>query len=78
MRRFALLLVLPCLALAAQDGPATFRTKVRVVNVPCTVRDRQGKYVSNLTQADFVVRENGVEQKVSYFAAPQDDPRSGS
>jgi VWFA-related protein len=74
MRRFALLLVLPGLALAAQDDPATFRTKVRVVNVPCTVRDRQGKYVSNLTQADFVVREDGVEQKVSYFAAPQDDP----
>lgn len=74
MRRFALLLVLPGLALAAQDDPATFRSKVRVVNVPCTVRDRQGKYVSNLTQTDFVVREDGVEQKVSYFAAPQDDP----
>ena len=58
---------------AAQDSPPAFRAAVRVVNVPCTVRDRQGTYVSNLTKDDFTIREDGVEQKVSYFAAPGED-----
>jgi len=58
----------------AQDQPQAFRAGVRVVNVPCTVRDRQGNYVSNLTQEDFAIREEGVEQKLSYFAAPGGDP----
>lgn len=58
---------------AAQDSRPEFRATVRVVNVPCTVRDRQGNYVSNLTKEDFTVREDGVEQKVSYFAAPGED-----
>ncbi|MGA9623747.1 MAG: VWA domain-containing protein, partial [Bryobacteraceae bacterium] len=58
---------------AAQDSRPEFRAAVRVVNVPCTVRDRQGNYVSNLTKDDFTVREDGVEQKVSYFAAPGED-----
>jgi Ca-activated chloride channel family protein len=58
---------------AAQDGPPTFRAAVRVVNVPCTVRDPQGNYVSHLTKEDFSIREDGVEQKVSYFAAPGED-----
>jgi Ca-activated chloride channel family protein len=63
-----------CAAVAgAQEGPPAFRAAVRVVNVPCTVRDRQGNYVSNLTKDDFTVREDGVEQKVSYFAAPGED-----
>ena len=57
----------------AQEGPATFRAAVRVVNVPCTVRDPQRNYVSNLTKEDFTIREDGVEQKVSYFAAPGED-----
>jgi VWFA-related protein len=66
--------VLLCaVAACAQDNPPTFRTGVRVVNVPCTVRDRQGNYVSNLTKEHFTIREDGVEQKVSYFAAPGED-----
>jgi VWFA-related protein len=71
---FALGPMLLCAAVtAAQDSPPAFRAAVRVVNVPCTVRDRQGNYVPNLTKEDFAVREDGVEQKVSYFAAPGDD-----
>jgi Ca-activated chloride channel family protein len=48
-------------------------TGAQVVNVPCTVRDGQGNYVSNLTKGDFTIREDGVEQKVSYFGAPGED-----
>ena len=63
-----------CAAVAgAQESLPSFRAAVRVVNVPCTVRDRQGNFVSNLTKEDFTIREDGVEQQVSYFAAPGED-----
>jgi len=61
-------------AATAQEPSPAFRTGVRVVNVPCTVRDRQGNYVSNLTKDDFTIRDSGVEQKVAYFSAPGNDP----
>jgi Ca-activated chloride channel family protein len=71
---FALGPALLCAAVTgAQDGVPAFRAAVRVVNVPCTVRDRQGNYLSSLTKEDFTIREDGVEQKVSYFAAPGED-----
>ena len=71
---FALVPVVVGAAVAgAQENPPVFRAGVRVVNVPCTVRDRQGNFVSNLTKEDFTVREDGVEQQVSYFAAPGED-----
>jgi len=37
--------------------------------VPVTVMDRNGKYVPNLHRRDFRVFENGVEQRIAYFAA---------
>jgi Ca-activated chloride channel family protein len=71
---FALGPVLLCaVATCAQENPPAFRAAVRVVNVPCTVRDRHGNYVSNLTKGNFTIREDGVEQEVSYFAAPGED-----
>jgi Ca-activated chloride channel family protein len=72
---FGALLVCP-IAATAQDESPTFRTGVRVVNVPCTVRGPEGHYVSNLTKDDFTIREGGVEQKATYFSAPGDDPLS--
>jgi VWFA-related protein len=47
---------------------ATFTAGVRVVNVFATVRDRQGKIVRNLTQADFILEENGTPQTIRYFS----------
>ena len=71
---FVLAPVLLCAAMAgAQESLPSFRAAVRVVNVPCTVRDRQGNFVSNLTKERFTVREDGVEQPVTYFAAPGED-----
>ena len=71
---FAAGAALLCAAAAgAQDNLPAFRAAVRVVNVPCTVRDGQGDYVSKLTKEDFTIREDGVEQKVTYFAAPGED-----
>jgi len=45
------------------------RAQVDVVNVLCTVRDRngKGKYVEGLKKEDFEVFENNVRQDIQYF-----------
>jgi Ca-activated chloride channel family protein len=39
-----------------------------LVTVPVTVMDRNGSYVPQLQRSDFHIFENGVEQKIAYFA----------
>jgi Ca-activated chloride channel family protein len=39
-----------------------------LVMVPVTVMDRSGRYVPQLQRSDFHIFENGVEQKIAYFA----------
>jgi Ca-activated chloride channel homolog len=39
-----------------------------LVTVPVTVLDRYGRYVPQLQRNDFHIFENGVEQKIAYFA----------
>ena len=46
----------------------TLTVDTALVTVPVTVMDRGGKYVPNLTRRDFHVFENGVEQRIAYFA----------
>ncbi len=43
------------------------RVRVDLVSAPVTVRDLQGDLILNLTQKDFRVYDNGVEQQVSHF-----------
>jgi Ca-activated chloride channel homolog len=44
------------------------RSDTSLVSVPVTVLDRNGKYVPNLKRSDFKIFEDGVEQKIAYFA----------
>lgn len=44
------------------------RTDTALVTVPVTVLDRNGRYVPQLTREQFRLSENGVEQKIAYFA----------
>jgi VWFA-related protein len=53
-------------ALAPSD--ATIKIDVRQVLVPAVVTDRDGHHVTGLTQADFRVFEDGVEQKITAFS----------
>jgi VWFA-related protein len=46
----------------------TLRVNTSLVTVPVSVMDRNGKYVPNLQRRDFRVFDNGVEQRVAYFA----------
>ncbi len=53
---------------------AQFRSEVHLINVGFSVRDAQGKLITNLTQDDFEVVEDGVPQKIAFFARSQDVP----
>ena len=44
------------------------RITARLVSVPISVIDRQGKYVVDLQQKDFRIYEDGVEQPITYFS----------
>jgi VWFA-related protein len=54
-------------AFAWQDPP-DFSTGVRVVSVLATVRDKDGRIVTDLTQDDFIVEEKRRAQPIRYFS----------
>jgi VWFA-related protein len=54
---------------AAQDSQGGIRVQVNLVNLFATVRDKKTKQIiPNLEQSDFKITEDGVEQKISFFA----------
>ena len=59
-------------ARAPQDpqrpAPPQFRTSTTLVPVDVRVLDREGKPVTDLTQADFIVTEDGRPQTISFFS----------
>jgi len=60
----------PQAAPAGQDpdaGSFRFSVDVALVVLPATVTDRQGGFVSNLSERDFGVYENGVPQHIRLF-----------
>ena len=61
-------------SLVRAQEEATFSTDVRVVNVLATVRDRQGRIIRDLAQADFSLSENGRPQAIRYFSRESDLP----
>jgi len=65
----ALLLGLP-LAGAAQATPdqTVIRAGTHIVLVNVVAKDKHGKPVADLTRDDFVLRDNGQEQKIGLFA----------
>ncbi len=55
-----------------QQRPAAeepVRLSASLVQVPAIVTDRSGKFVSDLSQSDFTVSEDGKRQDISVFAA---------
>jgi VWFA-related protein len=44
------------------------RIDTTLVTVPFSVKDRNGRYIPDLRRDDFRVFEEGVEQKITYFA----------
>jgi Ca-activated chloride channel family protein len=61
--------------LAGTEGPAymqaapQFRTSSELVPVYATVQDASGRLVPDLKQDDFVVLDNGREQRITFFSS---------
>lgn len=76
------LLLAGCLFAPAQErfrvevnqAQEPIRVDVNLVNVAFTVRDAGGALAPNLTRDDFEVFEDGVPQKISFFARSTDVP----
>ena len=66
--------MVPCLLPALCLAQADFRADVHLVNVGFSVRDAEGKLVTNLARDDFEVLEDGVPQKIAFFARSEDVP----
>src|SRR5436190_16522103 len=67
------LAALICLLCWAQTGTlasdGTFRSGVDLVSLTVIVTDIRDKFVTGLSQQDFSVFEDGIQQDVSFFAA---------
>jgi VWFA-related protein len=66
-----LILTIAAAKLWAQDVP-TISTDVNLVTLLATVHDRDGRIMNNLTRDDFVLKEDGVPQKIRYFSRESD------
>jgi VWFA-related protein len=51
-----------------QPPPASFRSRITIVPIDVRVLDRNGKPVTDLTQDDFTIVEDGVPQAIRHFS----------
>ena len=65
----SLLLLATLAAFAAAGQAPVFQSDVEMVNVTVTAPDARGNLVSDLTESDFAVKEDGRPQKLELFAA---------
>ncbi len=56
---------------APPQAQATIRVQTSLVLVDATVKDKSGKIIDGLTAKDFVLKESGVPQAISYFGRYQ-------
>jgi VWFA-related protein len=70
MRSAGLLLsvvALPALAQTPQAPPPTFGVEIEVINLNVSVTDGRGHYVTDLSDKNFAVFEDGVRQELSLY-----------
>ncbi|HYT67936.1 MAG TPA: VWA domain-containing protein [Vicinamibacterales bacterium] len=71
-RRFTLAILFAAAAAAALGAQGQrIRSGVELVSLNVTVTDGSGKYVSDLTQEEFEVYEDGAKQKLTFFSRTQ-------
>ncbi|PYT14903.1 MAG: VWA domain-containing protein [Acidobacteria bacterium] len=66
--------VLLALAASLHAQEPTIKVDVDLVNILCSVRNRNGGLVSNLEKNDFTLFEDGKQQDIKYFARETDLP----
>src|SRR5262245_6814333 len=72
-----ILLGLACFGITASavsQDQDTLKVSVELVNVPFSVTDRHGRFVSGLTVKDFTVEEDGRRQQIRNFARENELP----
>lgn len=52
---------------SSQDGITTLRVDVDLVNILCTVQSKQGQLINTLNKGDFLLKEDGITQKIIHF-----------
>jgi len=87
VRLFSYTILLSCLLLVSSprlfaqenerpgEEEETIRVETNLVSIPVSVRDRKGRFITNLRQDDFKIFENGVQQEIRHFA-PIEQPFS--
>jgi len=75
MRRLGLVVTISCILIVPLIA-AQLKVDVALVNVVATITDQTGHYVSDLTQDDLVVYEDGQAQKIAHFSQANDLPVS--
>src|ERR1700688_1948798 len=68
------LLLLAAAAVPAQDQDGVIKVDVNLVNVLCSVRNKNGGLVGNLEKQDFTLIEDGKQQEIKYFTRETDLP----
>lgn len=51
----------------SDDENEVIKVETELVTMPASVLDKDGRFISGLTQRDFQIFENGVQQQVEYF-----------
>ena len=72
----ALIVLGSALAAAAQEPETTLKVDVKLVNVFVTVTDSHGAPVGSLQKENFLLKEDGKEQKISIFDRESELPLS--
>jgi Ca-activated chloride channel family protein len=68
--KLLLLAVLCCVAVrvsVAQEDESTLKVDVKLVNIFVTVTDAHGAPIANLEKENFLLKEDGKEQKIAVF-----------
>lgn len=72
--RVLTLLLLAAAVGPAQDSDTVIKVDVNIVNVLCSVRNKNGGLVGNLEKNDFTLLEDGKQQEIKYFTRETDLP----
>src|SRR5215218_11094418 len=54
----------------AQEQEDVVKVKSNLVSIDAIVKDKKGKYISDLKPEDFTITEDGRAQKIEFFDAP--------
>src|SRR5437667_10872043 len=71
---FLLLAPAPWAQPQKEEEPMSIKVDVDVVNILCSVRDKKGALIGNLSKDDFTLFEDGKPQTIKYFARETDPP----